>query len=63
MTVNTQDKRSKAETAPATQPSTELIQPWKQFITVKETEHAKFVDGNNCIRIVDGRVDGKKLGG
>lgn len=38
-------------------------QPWKQFVKVTEGEPVAFVGNNKNIRMKEGRVDGKDIGG
>lgn len=43
--------------------SLERAQPWKQFVKVTEGEPVAFVGDNKNIRMKEGRVDGKNIGG
>jgi len=38
-------------------------QPWKEFVAVPEKTQVVFAESNGGIRMIDGRVDGKGLGG
>jgi len=38
-------------------------QPWKEFVAVPEKTEVAFAEGNGGIRMIEGRVDGKGLGG
>lgn len=39
------------------------VQPWKEFVKVTEGEPVAFVGNNKNIRMKEGRVDGKDIGG
>lgn len=54
-----QENNSNVSTAEASRE-----QPWKKFIDVpQKTTNVTFSDENKNIRMIDGRVDGKGLGG
>jgi len=38
-------------------------QPWRRFVSVPQKQPLAFVAENRSIRMIDGRVDGKGLGG
>lgn len=54
-----------AENTPSSNPTdASREQPWKKFVTVSEKQsEVVFSDAKHNIRMVDGRVDGKGLGG
>ena len=41
----------------------ERIQPWKEFVQISQSKPMAFVGENKNIRMKEGRVDGKDIGG
>ena len=44
-------------------PKKTLAQPWKEFVTVAEPGPMTLTGEGSSIRLIDGRVDGKVVGG
>ncbi|UKZ69760.1 uncharacterized protein TrAtP1_010764 [Trichoderma atroviride] len=64
-TQETETKVSDAETQvnqQATAPAP-VVQPWKGYVQIKAPEAINFAGDTGNIRLIDGRVDGKVVGG